>query len=100
MKQIIDRIIEVINNVARDIEAGSPVVREIRPQELQAVWTNINTKQEYAINSNATQWLITQIKNGQNDPRLIPCLQFIANQITGLEAKKTIDRLEKLKAFW
>lgn len=97
MKHAIDKVIEVINNVARDIDNGHTIVREIRPQEMRGAWINTSTKEEYTIGANVISRLI---KGDVKDPRLVPAIQFVANQITAVEAKKLIDRLENLKAFW
>lgn len=96
MNKILERVIGTIKSIAEEANDGDIIVREIRAQELKAVWTNTRTKKEYTIRSRQTVRLI-RVKN---DPRLIPVLQFIANQITAAEAKKAIERLENLKAFW
>lgn len=96
MNKILERVIGTIKSIAEEANDGDIIVREIRAQELKAVWTNTRTKKEYTIRSRQT----TRLIRVENDPRLIPVLRFIANQITAAEAKKDIERLENLKAFW
>lgn len=96
MSRAMDKSIEVIKNVAQDIDNGYTIVREIRAQELRAVWINATTKQEYGLGANVMKRLLRT----DGDPRIVPVLQFIANQITAVEARNQIKRLENLKVFW
>jgi hypothetical protein len=97
MSKVLDKTIETIRAIAQDVNNGDTIVREIIAQELRAVWRNTNTKKEYPISGNVLRRLVDFERN---DPRLVPVLQFIANQITAPESIKQIDRLEGLKAFW
>lgn len=97
MSQAIDKVIKIINSVAQDISDGHTIVREIRPRELRAVWINATTNKEYSLGANTLRRITDY---DQKDPRLVPVLQFVANQITAIEARSLIERLENLKAFW
>lgn len=97
MSRAMDKAVGLVKGIAQDVEAGATIVREIRPQELRAVWTNTTTQKEYAMGANVLRRLIDFDKK---DPRIIPVLQFIADQITAPEASRMIDRLNNLKAFW
>lgn len=97
MSKVIEKVITIIKSIAKESSSSDTIVREIRAQELTAVWTNTRTNKEYAIHSNETRALL---KSDINDPRLVPTLQFIANQLTVFEACSTIEKLESLKAFW
>lgn len=89
--------IKTIRSIAQDVNEGDTMIREVRHKELRSVWTNSRTRQEYYFKANTLRRLLD---HERDDPRLIPVLQFIANQITAPEAVNMIDRLEKLKAFW
>jgi len=58
MKTAIDKVIGIIKDIVQESNEGDTIVREIRAQELRAVWTNTNTKKEYSIGSNVTRRLL------------------------------------------
>lgn len=97
MSKAVDKVANIIKSIAEEANEGDTIVREVRAQEMRGVWTNTNTKKEYSIGANVIRRLFD---NERDDPRVVPVLQFIANQITAAEAKKDIERLENLKAFW
>ena len=97
MTKAIEKVIGTIKSLAKESDSTDTIVREIRSRELKAVWTNTRTNKEYVIGSNVMRRLLN---SDRNDPRLVPALQFVANQVTAFEACNTIERLEALKAFW
>lgn len=91
-------ISQLIDDICEHSSPGDEIIWEQRQKELRWRWLNSRTEQEWFLR-------LTEIKRmpwlrDQNDPRNAVELEFVYGKKTPFEARRTIDKLEKLKAFW
>ena len=92
-KEILNNIIFLINEIAKDMENGDQIIRDECAKNLLWMWTNSRTRKNWIIRLSEINKLDYQ------DILYITIIEFVKGWKSALETRKYIEKLPKLKAF-